>query len=80
MMENVVSGARGTGRDAAVPGIRIAGKTGTPEDDAGSTNAIFIAFAPVVNPKLAVAIVVEGRNGGGRTAGPLAAALFRAYL
>jgi peptidoglycan glycosyltransferase len=76
MMEQVVG--RGTGRPARVAGLRIAGKTGTPEEDAGSTNALFIAFAPVDQPRLAVAVVIEGARGGGATAGPLAAELLQA--
>ena len=79
MMEGVVE--RGTGRPARVPGLRIAGKTGTPQlglaPQKGDTNAAFIAFAPVEHPRLALAIIIEDESGGGRTAGPLAAELFR---
>jgi peptidoglycan glycosyltransferase len=76
MMEQVVE--KGTGRPARVEGFHIAGKTGTPEEDGGGTNALFIAFAPVERPRLAIAVVIEGKKGGGAVAGPLAAELLRA--
>ncbi len=48
MMERVVT--EGTGRNAAVPGIRVAGKTGTAEGAGDGPHAWFIGFAPVDNP------------------------------
>ena len=44
------------------------------------TAALFIAFAPVDDPKIAVAVVVENGRHGGSTAGPIARAVFDAYL
>ena len=78
MMERVVT--RGTGRPAQVEGIRVAGKTGTPQlgPKLGKNNALFIAFAPVEKPKIALCVVIEGLPYGGKTAGPLAAELIRA--
>jgi peptidoglycan glycosyltransferase len=75
MMEQVVT--QGTGYKARVAGMRVAGKTGTPQEDVGSSNAIFIAFAPVERPRLAVAVVVENA-GSGAAVGPVVAELFRA--
>ncbi len=69
MMERVVSDTDGTGHVAAVPGVRIAGKTGTAEngtDADGNERPYtlwFTGFAPVDNPKVAIAVVIE--NGGG---------------
>ncbi|BCM91948.1 penicillin-binding protein A [Abditibacteriota bacterium] len=77
MMERVVT--RGTGRPTQVAGIRIAAKTGTPQlgPNLKRNNALFIAFAPVEKPKIAIAVVIEGLPYGGKTGGPLAAELIR---
>lgn len=64
MMENVVND--GTGHNAQIDSVRVAGKTGTAEfGTQGQAHAWFIGFAPAVNPKIAVAVIVE--NGGFET-------------
>jgi peptidoglycan glycosyltransferase len=70
MMSQVVK--EGTGTAAALSGIDVAGKTGTAE--VGGTNqAWFIAFAPVQNPRVAIAVTVERTSGqGGTVAAPIA--------
>lgn len=85
MMELVVS--NGTGTQAAVPGVSVAGKTGTAEHAPGaSPHAWFTGFAPSDNPEIAVAVVVEegGRAGseayGGAVAGPISSAVMKAAL
>jgi peptidoglycan glycosyltransferase len=80
MMERVVSG--GTGTAASIPGIRVAGKTGTAESGvAGRNTTSFVAFAPVDNPRVAVAVVLENQSGtGGTTAAPIAKAIMEALL
>jgi cell division protein FtsI/penicillin-binding protein 2/cell division protein FtsW (lipid II flippase) len=70
MMARVVEA--GTGGRARVPGIQVGGKTGTAENPHGPDHAWFVALAPVENPKLAVAVVVEAGGLGGRTAAPIA--------
>jgi peptidoglycan glycosyltransferase len=73
MMANVVR--EGTGTAAALSGIDVAGKTGTAEVDvtAGINRAWFIGFAPVGDPQVAVAAVIERTSGtGGEVAGPIA--------
>jgi penicillin-binding protein 2 len=85
-LRNVVE--TGIGREAQVPGIKIAGKTGTAqiESPAGMKNvAWFIAFAPVENPKIAVAIALEGDTPGveytgAQHAAPIARELLGAYF
>lgn len=71
---------KGTGRPARLPGISVAGKTGSAENPHGETHAWFIGFAPVENPQVAVAIIVENGGTGGQVAGPIARELFRAAI
>jgi peptidoglycan glycosyltransferase len=79
MMEAVVTG--GTGTAAQIPGIRVAGKTGTAETGVpGRYNGWFISFAPADHPKVAVAVVVENGGFGGHSAAPIAKALMQAIL
>jgi penicillin-binding protein A len=80
MMERVVSG--GTGTAASLPGIRVAGKTGTAESGVqGRNTTSFVAFAPVDNPRVAVAVVLENQSGtGGTTAAPIAKAIMEALV
>jgi len=95
-MTNVVHGARGTaGRLAKAIDYQIAGKTGTAQvftvkqDEKYSEDAIafkmrdhalFIAFAPVHDPKIAVAVVAEHGGHGGSVAAPIAGEIIDAYL
>ena len=81
MMQAVVTG--GTGTQAAIPGIPVAGKTGTAETGVGNIyTAWFIAFAPADHPKVAVAVVVENQPGGfgGAVAAPIAKQVMEALL
>ena len=64
--------ARGTGRGGAVPGIAVAGKTGTAQNPHGKDHAWFIAFAPYEYPLIAIAVIVENGGGGGAIAAPIA--------
>jgi len=81
MMQAVVKG--GTGTPAAIPGITVAGKTGTAETGENHVyDAWFIFFAPAEDPKVAGAVVLEHQlNGfGGPVAGPIAKQLMQALL
>ena len=85
MMESVVTS--GTGTRAQIPGIQVAGKTGTAQHGKGaSPHAWFISFAPADDPQVAVAVVVEngGRLGseafGGTVAAPIAKAVMEAVI
>jgi cell division protein FtsI/penicillin-binding protein 2 len=86
MMLSVVSS--GTGVAAALPGIQVAGKTGTAElrptasgpPDPKNTDAWFVAFAPAQAPKLAVAVMLVGAGQGGATAAPIAREVLAAGL
>lgn len=59
--------------------IPIAGKTGTAEVPKGSSNGLFVAYAPADNPQIAIAIVIEHGFGGSRAA-PVAKAVFEKYF
>ena len=80
MMEAVVEG--GTGTTAKIPGVKVAGKTGTAETGVSHSNTTwFIAFAPADQPKVAVAVVLENQHGvGGTTAAPIAKTIMQALL
>jgi peptidoglycan glycosyltransferase len=71
MMVTVVRS--GSGTRARVPGVNVAGKTGTAEAGKSvETHAWFIAFAPAEAPRVAIAIVLENAGVGGRVAAPAA--------
>ncbi len=75
----------GTGTAAAIPGVQVAGKTGTAELRPNSTNpkdadAWFVAFAPASNPKVAVGVMLVGAGFGGKAAAPIARRVLQAAL
>ncbi|MGH2403064.1 MAG: penicillin-binding transpeptidase domain-containing protein, partial [bacterium] len=70
---------RGTGRGARIPGLRIAGKTGSAENPRGEPHAWFVAYAPADNPIIALAVVVEHGKRGGVAAVPIAKAVLQAF-
>ena len=80
MMKAVV--AAGTGTRAQIPGIAVAGKTGTAETGRSGVNTTaFIGFAPADNPRVAIAVVLESQTGtGGTTAAPVAHVVMQALL
>jgi peptidoglycan glycosyltransferase len=81
MMEAVVK--EGTGTAAQIPGVQVAGKTGTAETQIGTAinNVWFIAFAPAANPKVAIAVTLKGVPGfGGAFAAPVARAVIERLL
>lgn len=70
-----VQSPEGTGHNAAVRGLSVAGKTGTAEFDTRGTRikrTWFIGFAPYDQPQVAVAIVIEDGESGGHTVAPVA--------
>jgi penicillin-binding protein 2 len=74
----------GTGREAAVPGLKIGGKTGTAEvERAGrmvDKTTWFASFAPVDQPKWAVVVMVESGASGGKTCAPVARKIYEALV
>lgn len=84
MMERVVT--EGTGRQAAVPGVRVAGKTGTATGSSEFPSPWFIGFAPLDDPSISIAVFIEGSPvsgesaSGGSTAAPIASELIELWL
>ncbi len=77
---NVLDHPKGTATWSKVKGIEICGKTGTAENPHGQDHSIFIAFAPKVNPKIAIAVFVENGYWGSRWAGPISSLMIEKYL
>ena len=80
LMWDVVNSPSGTGRNAQVPDIAVAGKTGTAQNPHGEDHAWFVAFAPVQNPRIALAVIVENSGSGGAIAAPIAQKTLAAYF
>jgi penicillin-binding protein A len=81
MMEAVVN--EGTGTSAQIPGVQVAGKTGTAETQIGNSinNVWFIAFAPAANPRVAVAVTLQAVPGEGASfAAPIAREVIESLL
>ncbi len=81
LMQSVVTG--GTGVNAQIPGVNVAGKTGTAEVDVEGerkNHAWFVAFAPAESPEVAVSVVSEYGGIGGQVAAPLAGRILQAVL
>ena len=70
----------GTGRYYPIEGIETAGKTGTAQNSHGKDHAIFIGFAPVEDPQIAVAVVVENAGFGATLACPIGSMMIEQYL
>jgi penicillin-binding protein 2 len=60
-----------------VPGMNVAGKTGTAQNPHGKDHALFVCFAPMENPTIAMAIVAENSGHGSDWAAPVAGSLLR---
>jgi peptidoglycan glycosyltransferase len=81
MMVSVVQS--GTGVNARIPGVQVAGKTGTAQHGEGQApHAWFVAFAPAEAPQIAVAVIVldGGSLGSDATGGQVAAPIAKAVL
>lgn len=70
----------GTGRWHQVDTLHMCGKTGTVQNPHGKDHAIFIGFAPMESPKIAVAVVVENAGFGATWAAPIASLMMEQYL
>lgn len=80
-MDSVVNHPGGTGRRAAVPGVRVGGKSGSAEWKKGEkTHAWFVAVAPLYDPEIAVAVIQEAAGGGGAKSAPVCRKVMEAYF
>lgn len=79
-MQNVFEGEHGTARMSYIPGITVGGKTGTAENPHGLDHSIFMAFAPIDNPQIAIAAVVENAGFGSTWAAPIASLMIEKYI
>jgi penicillin-binding protein 2 len=95
-MEGVITARKGTARSLRKNlSFSMAGKTGTAQvvgiaqdaeydsdalDERKRDHALFVAFAPVENPSIAIAVIVENGESASRTAGPVAKAVMQEYL
>jgi penicillin-binding protein 2 len=77
-MENVVTA--GTATNAKIDSIIVCGKTGTAQNPHGKNHSIFIAFAPMDNPKIAISVVVENAGYGATWAAPIASLMIEKYI
>ena len=72
--------AHGTGTIAALPGVSVAGKTGTATNPHGPAHSWFVCFAPAAAPRIAVAVIVENAGYGAAVAAPIARDVLRVAL
>ena len=79
-MQSVFEGEHGTARLSHIEGITVGGKTGTAENPHGPDHSIFMAFAPVDNPQIAIAVVVENAGFGSTWAAPIASLIIEKYI
>ncbi|MBL0045759.1 MAG: penicillin-binding protein 2 [Flavobacteriales bacterium] len=79
-MRRVTEEIGGTARAARIPGVTVCGKTGTAQNPHGKDHAVFVCFAPMEDPKIAMAVYVENSGFGGTWAAPIASLLMEQYL
>ncbi len=79
-MHLVFSGEHGTARWYASDSIPMCGKTGTVQNPHGENHSVFIAFAPMDHPKIAISVIVENGGYGSTFAAPIATLMMEKYL
>lgn len=79
-MRQVFTGEIGTARFYGNDTIEMCGKTGTVENPFGEDHSVFIAFAPMKNPKIAISVIVENAGYGSTWAAPMAVMMMEKYL
>ncbi|MBK7173204.1 MAG: penicillin-binding protein 2 [Bacteroidales bacterium] len=77
-MEEVVE--MGTARAYKMDSIPMAGKTGTADNPHGKPHSVFIGFAPLDNPKIAICVIVENAGFGSTYAAPIASLMIEKYV
>lgn len=82
-LTRVVGSNYGTGQKARLPGVAIAGKTGTVQlggEGKKKNHAWFVGYAPCDDPRIALAVILEGKESGGFFAAPAAKKVFAAHF
>lgn len=79
-MRMAVNEGGGTARRARIEGMIVCGKTGTAQNPHGEDHSVFICFAPMENPKIAVAVFIENAGFGGTWAAPIASLMIEKYV
>lgn len=79
-MRRVVQEAGGTARRARTEGITVCGKTGTSQNPFGEDHSVFIAFAPMEKPQIALSVYIENAGFGGTWAAPIASLMIEKYI
>ena len=79
-MQTAVEGQFGTAKSGKLKDFIICGKTGTAQNPHGEDHSIFIAFAPKINPEIAIAIYVENGGWGSEMAVPIGSLCIEKYL
>ncbi len=70
----------GTAKAVKIDGVNICAKTGTAQNPHGKDHSLFVAFAPMENPKIAICVVVENAGFGATWAAPIASLVMEKYL
>jgi penicillin-binding protein 2 len=83
--KNVIDGMQqcfdaGTAYHSRVPGVVACGKTGTAENPHGKSHAVFLAFAPRDQPKIAIACLIENAGFGGTWSAPIVSLMMEKYI
>jgi cell division protein FtsI/penicillin-binding protein 2 len=82
----VVNTPNGTGAAVRIPGLDVAGKTGTAQtvanskSEKGQDHAWFASFAPVRDPEVVIVVLVERGGHGGSVAAPIARQIYNAIF
>lgn len=79
-MRRVVQEAGGTARQARIDSVIVCGKTGTVETTSGRDHSVFMAFAPMENPKIVISVYTENAGFGGAVSAPIASLMMEKYL
>ncbi len=70
----------GTASFSQIPDVTMAGKTGTVQNPHGENHSVYVAFAPVDNPRIAISVIIENAGYGSVWAAPLASLMIEKYL
>jgi penicillin-binding protein 2 len=79
-MLEVFESTHGTARWYKIPDMHVGGKTGTVQNPHGEDHSLFVAIAPIENPRIAISVVVENAGFGSTWAAPIATLMIEQYL